>query len=152
MRVVLQRVKEARVSVDGEVTGAIGPGVLLLLGVAPGDTEADVAWLAAKIATLRIFSDEAGRMNLSLLDTAGGALVVSQFTLFGDCRKGRRPSFVRAAPPEIAEALYLCFLEELRGQGVQQVEAGIFGAMMDVSLINSGPVTLLLDSPSRSEG
>lgn len=144
MRVVLQRVAHASVRVDGAVTGEIDRGLLLLVGVAPGDTEAEGAWLANKIANLRIFPDDAGKMNLSLLDVQGGALVVSQFTLFGDCRKGRRPSFVGAAPPEHADALYQRFADQLAELRVP-VQTGVFGADMKVSLLNDGPVTLILE-------
>ena len=147
MRAVIQRVRYARVTVDGEVTGEIGPGILILLGVKAEDTEADGAWLAAKIAHLRIFSDASGKMNDSLIDIAGGALVVSQFTLYGDCRKGRRPSFVGAAHPDHAKPLYERFCAQIAEQGVATVGRGIFGAMMDVELLNDGPVTLTIDSP-----
>ena len=147
MRAVIQRVRHARVTVDGDVTGEIGPGILVLLGVEADDTEQDGAWLAAKIANLRIFADDAGKMNDSLIDIAGGALVVSQFTLYGDCRKGRRPSFVGAAPPAHAEPLYERFCVQIAEAGVVQVERGIFGAMMDVELLNDGPVTLIIDTP-----
>ena len=147
MRAVIQRVRHARVTVDGQVTGEIGPGILVLLGVEADDTEQDGAWLAAKIANLRIFADDAGKMNDSLIDIAGGALVVSQFTLYGDCRKGRRPSFVGAAPPAHAEPLYERFCVQIAEEGVVQVERGIFGAMMDVELLNDGPVTLIIDTP-----
>ncbi len=147
MRAVVQRVSEASVSVDDEVIGAVGAGVLILLGVAPSDTEADGLWLARKISTLRIFPDADGKMNLSLLDTAGGALVVSQFTLYGDCRKGRRPSFVSAAPPAHAEPLYEKFMDQLGELGVVAVSSGTFGATMDVALHNDGPVTLVIDTP-----
>jgi len=148
MRAVIQRVSRASVTVEGEVTGQIGQGLMVLLGVGPEDTESDGAWLASKLANLRIFSDEAGKMNLSLIDVAGGALVVSQFTLYGDCRRGRRPSFVGAAPPESAEPLYERFCEQLAAQGVAHVGRGVFGAMMDVDLLNDGPVTLIIDTPS----
>ena len=147
MRAVIQRVRHARVTVDGEVTGEIGPGILILLGVKAEDTESDGAWLASKIANLRIFSDASGKMNDSLIDLGGGALVVSQFTLYGDCRKGRRPSFVGAAHPDHAEPLYERFCEQIAENGVATVERGIFGAMMDVELLNDGPVTLTIDSP-----
>lgn len=145
MRAVVQRVKEARVEVDGEITGRIGEGVLVLLGAGKDDTEEDAGYLAEKILTLRIFEDSEGKMNLSVTDTGGGVLVVSQFTLYGDCRKGRRPSFDKAAPPEAAEALYELFVAKLREHGAK-VETGKFRAMMDVHLVNSGPVTLMLDS------
>jgi D-tyrosyl-tRNA(Tyr) deacylase len=147
MRVVLQRVRHASVKVGGKTTGQIDNGVLILLGVGPDDDAADGAWLAAKVANLRIFSDDDGRMNRSLLDVRGGALVVSQFTLYGDCRKGRRPSFVHAARPEVAQPLYERFCQQLLDEGVTTVERGVFGAMMDVSLLNDGPVTLVIDSP-----
>ncbi len=146
MRALVQRVSRASVSVEGEVTGSVGPGLLVLLAVAPGDGEAQAAWLARKVAMLRVFADDQGRMNRSLIQVGGGALVVSQFTLYGDCRKGNRPSFVRSAPPELAEPLYLRFCELLAAHG-PAVERGVFGALMQVELVNSGPVTLLLDSP-----
>lgn len=145
MRALLQRVTQASVRVDGVEVGAVGPGFLVLLGVAPSDTEADAAWLADRVAGLRVFSDEAGKMNLSLLDTHRAALVVSQFTLYADTQKGRRPSFAKAAPPELAERLYLAFCRALEGLGVQ-VARGVFAAHMQVALLNDGPVTLLLDS------
>jgi len=145
MRAVVQRVKEARVEVEGRVVGEIGPGFLVLLGVGQEDTASDGEYLAHKIANLRVFPDEKGLMNLSLLDTGGAVLVVSQFTLWGDCRKGRRPSFAHAARPEKAEALYEAFMEDLKSLG-PGVASGRFQEMMDVHLINDGPVTLLLDS------
>jgi len=144
MRVVLQRVSEARVRVDGRVVGEIGPGLLLLCAFAPADDEAVLRWMAAKCADLRVFNDDEGKMNRSLRDTGGGALAVSQFTLYGDCRKGRRPSFVHSAPPERAAALYERFLELLGAEGLT-VAAGVFQAMMAVELINDGPVTLVLE-------
>ena len=147
MRAVIQRVTEASVTVDGEQVGAIGPGLLVLLGIAPGDGPRQVSWLATKTAGLRIFRDESGRMNLSALDQGLGILVVSQFTLYGDCRKGKRPNFLGAAPPEVAEPLYESFCDALTAAGVVQVERGRFGAMMDVALLNDGPVTLVIDSP-----
>jgi D-aminoacyl-tRNA deacylase len=147
MRAVVQRVTSASVHVDGELVGSIDAGLLVLLGVAPGDTSESGLWMAKKLAGLRIHRDEAGRMNRSLVDVGGAALVVSQFTLYGDCRKGRRPSFVGAAPPDQADGLYQTFCVQLRDQGVGRVEAGRFGAMMDVALVNDGPVTLILDSP-----
>ena len=151
MRALLQRVREASVRVDGAEVGAIGPGFLVLLGVAPSDTDADAAWLADRVAGLRVFADEAGKMNLSLLDTHRAALVVSQFTLYADTQKGRRPSFAKAAPPEQAERLYLSFCAELQAKGVQ-VARGVFGALMQVALGNDGPVTLLLDSERGQKG
>ena len=145
MRAVVQRVTSARVVVEGEVTGEIGGGFLVLLGICHDDNEADVNTLAAKLIGLRVFEDSAGKMNLSIAQTGGAMLVVSQFTLFGDCRKGRRPSFVEAARPEVAEPLYESFVAELRSQGIP-TETGTFQAHMEVSLTNEGPVTLLLDS------
>ncbi|HHV93768.1 MAG TPA: D-tyrosyl-tRNA(Tyr) deacylase [Firmicutes bacterium] len=147
MRALIQRVKKAEVAVDGEVIGSIGPGMLVLLGVAADDTEWDVQWLAQKTANLRIFDDGAGKMNLSLLDTGGEALIVSQFTLYGDCRRGRRPSFDKAAPPDRAEALYKLFVEQMKRLGVRTA-TGRFQAMMNVTLENSGPVTVLVESES----
>lgn len=145
MRAVVQRVASASVNVEGEVVGQIECGFLVLLGVGTDDADADAVALAEKIAGLRVFEDEAGKMNLALNDVGGQMLVVSQFTLFGDCRKGRRPSFVDAARPEKAELLYETFVAEVRGQGIH-VETGRFQTHMDVSLVNDGPVTLLLDS------
>ena len=147
MRAVVQRVRRASVAVDGEPTRVIGPGLLILIGVAHADTEAEARWMAEKCANLRIFSDDAGKMNRSLLEAGGEALVVSQFTLYGDARKGRRPSFVHAAPPERADRLYLRMAECLREAGVARVETGTFQAHMLVSLENDGPVTILLDTP-----
>ncbi|OXS57973.1 D-tyrosyl-tRNA(Tyr) deacylase [Cohnella sp. CIP 111063] len=145
MKVVLQRVSDAKVTVGNEVVGAIGKGLLLLVGVGQEDSEQDLAWMADKLAGLRIFEDDAGKMNLSVEDVGGDVLSVSQFTLYGDCRKGRRPNFMGAARPELAEALYDKFNELLRARGLR-VETGKFGAMMDVSLVNDGPVTLILES------
>ena len=145
MRAVVQRVSEARVRVDSEVVGEIQAGLLVFLGVGQEDTEKDVDFLAEKISNLRIFADEAQKMNLSLLDSGGAMLVVSQFTLHGDCRKGRRPAFIAAAPPEQAEPLYERFIAHVEKLGLR-VAAGRFGAMMEVELVNDGPVTLLLDS------
>jgi D-tyrosyl-tRNA(Tyr) deacylase len=145
MRAVVQRVKTAKVMVDGAVVGEIGTGVLIFLGVGVGDTIDDADYLASKIVHLRIFGDDEGKMNLSLLETGGEALVVSQFTLWGDCKKGRRPSFVRAADPAVANDLYQKFIFFLKGKGIQVAE-GRFQEMMDVHLVNDGPVTLLLDS------
>ncbi len=145
MKAVIQRVTQASVSTGGEVVGKVGRGLVVLLGVAQGDTEAEARFLADKIASLRIFSDEAGKFNLSVLDVGGGILVISQFTLLADTRKGRRPSFVEAAPPEIAESLVERCSGFLRDQGLT-VETGRFGAHMLVDLINDGPVTIVLDS------
>jgi D-tyrosyl-tRNA(Tyr) deacylase len=144
MRALLQRVREARVTVEGELIGAIDHGFLILLGVTHEDGEEQARWLANKIAGLRVFEDEAGKMNLSLLDVGGSVLVVSQFTLYGDARKGRRPSFTAAARPEQAEPLVTFFAQQLRVLGLT-VESGVFGAMMQVELVNDGPVTLLLE-------
>jgi D-tyrosyl-tRNA(Tyr) deacylase len=145
MRAVLQRVSRAKVTVAGEVVGEIGRGLLVLLGVEQGDTESDAQQLADKTIQLRIFDDAQGKMNLAVTDVGGAVLVVSQFTLLGDCRKGRRPSFIAAAPPELAERLYETFVAAIGAQGVS-VATGRFRAMMDVELINDGPVTLLLES------
>ena len=147
MRACVQRVSRAKVTLPetGEVTGEIGHGILVLLGVREGDGERDVAFLASKVAQLRIFEDAAGKMNLGLLDVGGEALVVSQFTLYGDCRKGRRPGFTDAARPEVANRLYEQFVASLREQGVR-VATGAFQREMAVELVNSGPVTLLVDT------
>ncbi len=145
MRIVLQRVTRASVSVDDEVVGAIDQGLLILVGVADGDSERQAQALARKVAGLRIFADAEGRFNEGLLDVGGSALVVSQFTLHADVRKGRRPSFAGAARPEVAEPLVECFAEALRAEGVS-VEAGVFGAMMSVELVNDGPFTVVIDS------
>lgn len=148
MRIVVQRVREARVEIAGETVGRIGQGLLLLVGIAEGDTMAEVELLAKKVAQLRIFSDEAGKMNRSVQDIEGGVLSVSQFTLYGDCRKGNRPSFVNAARPETAEPLYNALNQLLRAQYGLPVETGRFGADMQVSLLNDGPVTILMDTNS----
>jgi D-tyrosyl-tRNA(Tyr) deacylase len=145
MRIVLQRVKTARVDVAGETVGSIGAGLLILLGVTQTDDREDAEYLAAKVVQLRIFPDEARRMNRSLLEAGGSLLVVSQFTLYGDCRKGRRPSFDHAAPPEQARALYEYFIRLLRSSNIA-VETGVFQAEMEIHLINDGPVTFILDS------
>ena len=145
MRAVVQRVRSARVVVGDEEVGAVGRGLLVLLGVAPADTTAEVRWLADKIVGLRVFADADDKMNLGVADVSGGVLVVSQFTLYGDCRKGHRPSFVGAAAPEVAEPLYEAFLNAVRALGVPTA-AGRFGAMMRVELVNDGPVTLILDT------
>jgi D-tyrosyl-tRNA(Tyr) deacylase len=145
MRAVVQRVSEAAVRVEGTVVGRIGPGLAVLLGVGKGDAVSDADYLADKVANLRILDDQAGQMNRSILDTGGHVLVVSQFTLYGDARRGRRPGWSDAAPPEEAKRLYERFVEGLRGLGLT-VETGVFRAMMQVTLVNEGPVTLLLDS------
>jgi len=142
---VVQRVTGSRVRVQDETVAEIGPGLLVLLGVSQSDSEKDADYLADKLVHLRIFEDKNGKMNLSLLDTGGEMLVVSQFTLLGDCRKGRRPSFVQAAPPDRAEALYETFMDRVRSNGVS-VASGKFQAKMDVSLVNDGPVTLIVES------
>ena len=149
MRAVVQRVSSASVSIDGAVVGEIGPGLMVLLGVAEGDTPADGAWLAQKIAQLRIFADEADRMNRSVQDIAGGVLVVSQFTLFASTRKGTRPSFNGAAAPELANSLYQDFVRQLESLLGRPVPTGRFAAMMQVALVNDGPVTLLIDTKTR---
>ncbi|MGN1130424.1 MAG: D-aminoacyl-tRNA deacylase [Ruminococcus sp.] len=146
MRVVLQRVKECNVSVDNKIVGEISRGFLLLLGVKDGDLEQDAVKLAKKISGLRIFTDNADKMNLSLADIGGSVLVVSNFTLYADCSHGRRPSFVKAARPEISQPLYEFFCEQLIQNGVNNVQNGIFGADMKVSLVNDGPVTMVIDS------
>jgi D-aminoacyl-tRNA deacylase len=145
MRAVVQRVSRAKVTVEGKTAGETGPGLVILLGVGKGDSSGVASAFAEKCANLRIFEDPQGKMNLSLRDTAGSALVVSQFTLYGDARGQRRPSFIAAAPPEHAKALYQEFCEALRGLGIT-VGTGIFQAMMSVELVNEGPVTILLDS------
>jgi len=145
MRAVVQRVSRASVTVHGELVGQIDHGFVVLLGVADDDTQDDVIYLAQKVAGLRVFEDEQGKMNLSLADVTGKMLVVSQFTLLGDCRKGRRPSFVHAAQPQRAEELYHSFVAEITGQGID-VETGRFREQMQVELVNDGPVTLLVDS------
>ena len=148
MRAVLQRVSRASVTVDGAIVGQIGAGLLVLLGVEPEDGDAEVRWMADKCADLRIFEDDAGKMNRSVQETGGAMLVVSQFTLLGDCRKGRRPSFVGAAPPDHAEKLYQQFVAHIRNRNIE-VATGTFRAHMEVSLVNDGPVTMLLDSSHR---
>jgi D-tyrosyl-tRNA(Tyr) deacylase len=151
MRAVIQRVSSASVTVDGEVTGRVDRGICVLLGIHQADGEADLEWMTAKVAQLRIFEDSAGKMNLSIQETGGSALVISQFTLCGDCRKGRRPSFIEAARPEQAIPLYEGFCKRLSLEGIP-VAKGVFGARMEVSIVNDGPVTLILDSPARAEG
>jgi D-tyrosyl-tRNA(Tyr) deacylase len=151
MRAVIQRVREASVSVDGEIVGAIGAGLVVLVGVTHGDDESDARWLAQKIATLRIFEDEGGKFNLSALEVHAAALVVSQFTLYADARRGRRPDFIDAARPEIAEPLIERFTALLREQGLK-VETGRFQARMLVKILNDGPVTIILESPRKEQG
>jgi D-tyrosyl-tRNA(Tyr) deacylase len=146
MRAVIQRVREGRVSVEGQTIGEIGPGLVILLGAGHGDGEPEADRLADKIANLRIFADAEGKTNLSILDVGGGALVISQFTLYADCRKGRRPSFVHAAPPDAAAPLVDYFAGRLRQAGVGCVETGEFGAMMLVEILNDGPFTIVLDT------
>ncbi|MBW1898069.1 MAG: D-tyrosyl-tRNA(Tyr) deacylase [Deltaproteobacteria bacterium] len=146
MKAVIQRVKESSVSVEGEIIGSIKTGLLILLGIAKGDQKAEADYLSEKVANLRIFEDENGKMNRSLLETGGEALVISQFTLLGDCRKGRRPSFIAAAEPEDANLLYEYFANRLEGKGIS-VQTGKFRAMMDVALVNDGPVTLIVENP-----
>ena len=145
MRALLQRVTRASVTVENQIAGAIGPGLVVLLGIGPGDGPSQVATLAEKVANLRVFTDAAGKFNLSLLDVKGGALVVSQFTLYADTRKGRRPSWSAAAPGAVSEPLVAAFADALRTRGAH-VETGVFGADMQVSLVNDGPVTLILDA------
>ena len=146
MRAVIQRVQTGRVSVEGEAVGEIGQGLVILLGVGHGDGHAEADRLADKIANLRIFADAEGKTNLSALDVGGEALVISQFTLYADCRKGRRPSFIHAAPPETAEPLVDYFAGRLRQNGIGRVETGVFGALMLVEIHNDGPFTIILDS------
>ena len=148
MRAVVQRVLRAEVTVEGETSGRIGPGLMVLLGVGRADTEADADYLADKIAALRVFEDSDGKMNASLRDTGGAMLVVSQFTLFGDTRKGRRPSFDGAAPPDIAQSLYERFVARVKASGLE-VQTGRFQTRMVVELLNDGPVTLLCESPAE---
>ncbi len=146
MRVILQRVTRGSVTVDGSVTGAVERGFVALVGVTHGDTHAEAELLARKTANLRVFEDDAGKMNLSALDVGGGVLVVSQFTLYADMRKGRRPSFIDAAAPDVAAPLVDRYAERLRAEGIQRVEHGVFGAMMLVEIANDGPVTIILDT------
>jgi D-tyrosyl-tRNA(Tyr) deacylase len=148
MRAVIQRVRRASVTINGTVHGEIGRGMLVLLGIHGSDRLTDLQWLAEKVVNLRIFDDPQGKMNLSLADIAGAMLIISQFTLYGDCRKGRRPGFSSAAAPDIAEPLYHRFIEEIKNKQVK-VATGIFQAAMDVELVNEGPVTLLLDSEKQ---
>lgn len=149
MRACIQRVSRARVVVENEVAGEIERGLLVLLGVAAADTDAELTWLADKIVGLRIFDDADGKMNLSLADVGGSMLVVSQFTLYGDCRKGRRPSFINAAPPEMAEAMYEQFVSHVEKSGIP-IATGRFRTMMAVELVNDGPVTIWIDTAERN--
>ncbi|UQZ88436.1 D-tyrosyl-tRNA(Tyr) deacylase [Deltaproteobacteria bacterium Smac51] len=148
MRILLQRVTRAAVRVEDEEIGSIGPGLLIFLGVTESDTKTEADWLAEKIAGLRIFSDEAGKMNLSVTDSGGSVLVVSQFTLYGDCRRGRRPGFDKAGPPALAEELYEYFKGKVASLGLT-VASGRFAAHMEVELVNDGPVTFIIDSPEK---
>jgi D-tyrosyl-tRNA(Tyr) deacylase len=145
MRVLIQRVREASVTVDGTVTGAIEKGLLVFVGITQTDTEQELQWMCEKILNLRIFSDSEGKMNHSVLDVAGGILVVSQFTLYGNAQKGNRPSYIDAAPPAIAQPLYNAMLDYFRSKSPLVIQSGIFGAMMDVRLLNDGPVTIWLE-------
>ncbi|WP_035561364.1 D-aminoacyl-tRNA deacylase [Hymenobacter sp. IS2118] len=147
MRLVIQRVSEAQVTVEGQITGRIGPGLLVLAGFAPTDTTANLTWMCRKLVQLRIFGDENGQMNRSVVDTNGEILVVSQFTLLADARKGNRPSYIGAAPPALAEPLYRQFVAMVAADLGKPVPTGIFGADMKVSLLNDGPVTIVLDTP-----
>ena len=149
MRLILQRVSEASVKVDGETCGAIGRGLLILIGVALNDTQEDADWLVSKVLQMRIFNDDQEKMNLSLLDIKGDALLVSQFTLHASTAKGNRPSFVRAADKDLAMRLYQYFVQQMNTRITGKTANGIFGAMMEVSLVNSGPVTILIDSKNR---
>jgi D-tyrosyl-tRNA(Tyr) deacylase len=148
MRLVIQRVKEASVCVDGTIVGKVGQGVLFLLGVHKNDLPAHTVWLVQKLIHLRIFSDEQGKMNRSLLEIGGEALIVSQFTLYANCNEGRRPGFDEAARGELAKALYEKFVEELKRE-IKTVQTGVFGALMEVSLVNDGPITLIVDYPEK---
>jgi D-tyrosyl-tRNA(Tyr) deacylase len=148
MRALVQRVAEASVEVDGRLAGQIGPGLLIFLGVRNGDTSGEVQWVAGKCLDLRIFEDQDGKMNRSVRDVAGGVLVVSQFTLYGDCRRGRRPSFVDAAPPPLSEPLYEAFVECLAASGLRTAQ-GVFGAQMKVRLLNDGPVTVIVEKDAE---
>jgi D-tyrosyl-tRNA(Tyr) deacylase len=150
MRVLLQRVKRASVTVEGAITGQIGQGILALVGIAATDTMQEIEWMCKKLTKLRIFADADGKMNLSVSDVQGGVLLVSQFTLYADAEKGLRPSYIGAAPPEVAEPLYNQMLEYLRTTSSLTIGAGIFGAMMDVELVNDGPVTIWLERENAS--
>lgn len=149
MRVVIQRVSEARVLIEGKLNGSIAGGLVILLGIEEGDSESDIEWLVKKIVNLRIFSDADGKMNLAIKDMGGSFLVISQFTLHASTKKGNRPSYIRAARPEIAIPLYETFIKELKAQSSLVVEKGIFGADMKISLVNDGPVTIIMDSKNK---
>ena len=149
MRIVLQRVNEASVSIEGNKISEIGPGLLIFLGIESSDNQTDINWLIRKIINMRIFDDENGKMNLSLQDKQGEALVVSQFTLHASTKKGNRPSFIKAAPPEISKPLYQSFCETFSREIGPQLKRGLFGAMMEVALVNDGPVTIIMDSQDR---
>ncbi|MDK2798463.1 MAG: D-aminoacyl-tRNA deacylase [Clostridiales bacterium] len=149
MRAVVQRVTASKVTVNGQITGEINKGLMILLGIGPNDSEEDIDYMVDKIINLRIFEDENSKMNLSLLDVDGELLVVSQFTLYGDCRKGRRPSFANAAPPNLANSLYELFVLKCKEVGVKKVQTGVFGAHMYLDIYNDGPVTLLIDSEKQ---
>ena len=149
MKAVLQRVLNSNVEIDGKIVGEVEKGYMILLGVADGDTKEDADWLLRKIPTLRVFEDDNGKMNRSCLDVDGEILVISQFTLLADCAHGRRPSFTKSAPPNIANELYEYFVEGLKQAGIKKVATGVFGADMKVSLVNDGPVTILLDSKEQ---
>lgn len=151
MKAVIQRVTSADVKVDGQVKGSVGQGFMILFGAGHGDTAEEADWLAHKTANMRIFSDENGKMNLSIKDVGGSALVVSQFTLYADCRRGNRPSFTDACEPEKADELYGYFCDALRAEGVTDIQKGVFGADMKVSLVNDGPVTIILERDHRAE-
>ena len=153
MRVLIQRVSNAKVTIEGKVTGEIGRGLLLLVGITHGDTEAELDWMVSKLSQLRVFNDTHGKMNLSVQDVNGGVLAISQFTLYGDAKKGNRPSYIEAARPEVAEPLYDKFCEALGKALGKQVQRGVFGAHMDVELTNDGPVTLMIDrAPAETPG
>ncbi|HAE63169.1 MAG TPA: D-tyrosyl-tRNA(Tyr) deacylase [Eubacteriaceae bacterium] len=148
MRAVVQRVKRCSVEVDGKIVGSIGKGLLVLLGIKNDDSKRDIEYIKDKILNLRIFEDDRSKMNLSLKDVSSQIMIVSQFTLYGDCRKGRRPSFIKAASPETAQGIYMDFVEEIKSTGIY-VQQGVFQAHMDISIVNEGPVTIILDSEKR---
>lgn len=150
MRALIQRVDNAKVDINGKTVSQIGKGLLVFLGITHSDTEADIDFLTEKIANLRIFGDENDKMNLSLLDIKGEVLIISQFTLYADCSRGRRPDFIDAAPPPLAQGLYKKFVQRFRGTGLK-ISEGEFGAMMDIELVNSGPVTIMLDTDKKHE-